>query len=304
MARDKHSFRSELGSDWRRLILPGRRLRAELRDADQARTNGDLRLALEHYEKAIRLAPQRAGLWMQVGHARKETGDFGGAEDAYNRAAGLDASNADTDVQLGHLHKLMGNFKAAERHYQAAMDKGSSDEHAIHFLGEGAASRIEGGLLPPSLREADLARDAGMFEEAAILYRQAAEITPRGFIFVQLGNCLKEAGSLDAAAQAYGAALEVNPADADCMLQLGHLMKLMGQVERAELYYSESARVDPARPHAAFELAALRRKYPNLQPERIEYMEKKNHRPEIRIILRPTEVLLARIAVAQMRRRA
>jgi cytochrome c-type biogenesis protein CcmH/NrfG len=51
-------------------------------------------------------APQRAPIWVQLGHARKESGDLPAAEAAYRRSLALAPDTADTHLQLGHVLKL------------------------------------------------------------------------------------------------------------------------------------------------------------------------------------------------------
>ena len=244
---------------WSVPILPKRLLRREMRRADDARGRGEWEVAAKHYRRAIRFAPNDAKLFMQVGHACKESGDLDGAKAAYMWAEKLEPSDIDTQIQLGHLSKLLGQDDRALLHYQAALDDGSADEHALHFLTTSGLARADGGKpLFTRLDEADAARDAGMFERAARLYHEVAQVDPRGPIFVQQGNCLKEAGALLAAEKAYTSALELDPGDADCLLQLGHLMKMMGDLSRAESYYAMSVRLDSDRPDAQTELTALR----------------------------------------------
>lgn len=246
-------------SDWSALISPKRWLQREVRRANHARDRGEWKIAAKYYLRALRVTPDDARLWMQAGHACKEGGNLDGARAAYAQAEKLAPSDIDTQIQLGHFYKLLGQDDRAMQHYQAAVDGGSADEHALHFLATGGLARVKpGDYQDTRLDKADAARDAGMFERAAQLYNEAVQVDPRGPTFVQLGNCLKEAGSLLAAEKAYTSALELSPSDADCLLQLGHLMKVMGDTGRAEIYFEQSARLDSDRPDAAAELSALR----------------------------------------------
>jgi glycosyltransferase involved in cell wall biosynthesis len=88
------------------------------------------------------------------------------------------------------------------------------------------------------MRQADAARDAGQWEEAARLYEEAARAEPNtGPIWVQLGNALKETGDTARAEQAYLRARELRPDDMDVPLQLGHLYKIKNDSAAAVAHY-------------------------------------------------------------------
>ena len=292
-----------IADGWPVPILPKRQLRREVRRADDARGRGEWEVAAKHYRRALRFAPNDAKLLMQVGHACKEGGDLDGAKAAYMWAEKLDPGNIDTQIQLGHLYKLLGQNDCAVLHYQAAVDGGSADEHALHFLIASGLAQADGGEpLVTRLDEADAARDVGMFERAARLYHEAAQADPRGPIFVQQGNCLKEAGTLLAAEKAYMSALELDPGNADCLLQLGHLMKMMGDLSRAETYYDMSARLDPDRPDAGTELIALRAGITRLETSRSAAKEPPRV-PGAQVVAGMVENILQNIKFAHTQRR-
>ena len=111
---------------------------------------------------------------------------------------------------------------------------------------------------------ADRARDAGQWELAAQLYKQALDRDRRNPpIWVQYGHALKEFGGLrdpDKLAQAeiaYRRALSLDPGTADTYLQLGHVLKLQGKTEEAQAAYLHSFALDPAMPYPPQELSGL-----------------------------------------------
>src|SRR5271165_4921407 len=111
---------------------------------------------------------------------------------------------------------------------------------------------------------ADQARDAGQWEFAAQLYRQALDRDPHNApIWVQYGHALKESGELrdsDKLAQAevaYRRALSLDPSAADPHLQLGHVLKLQGETSDAEAAYVRALVCDPSLPYAQEELRRL-----------------------------------------------
>jgi hypothetical protein len=111
---------------------------------------------------------------------------------------------------------------------------------------------------------ADCARDAGEWERAARLYRDALDQDPRNPpIWVQYGHSLKESGGVqnpDKLAQAeiaYRRALSLDPSAADPHLQLGHVLKLQGKTNEAEAAYLRAFALDRSMPHPLQELSAL-----------------------------------------------
>src|SRR6516162_1248500 len=79
--------------------------------ADHARDAGQWELAARLYRKALARAPQSSPIWVQYGHALKESGRLrdpgrlAQAEAAYRRALALDPAAADTHLQLAHALK-------------------------------------------------------------------------------------------------------------------------------------------------------------------------------------------------------
>ncbi len=74
-----------------------------------------------HYEAALAENPRLDGIWVQLGHARKELGDLHAAEAAYHKALALRPDLADTHLQLGHLFKIMGRPEESAKAYAQAI---------------------------------------------------------------------------------------------------------------------------------------------------------------------------------------
>ncbi len=106
------------------LLLPvwvRRRLaRKSISAANNARDSQRWVQAAEEFHAALKQVPHRSDLWVQYGHALKETGLLVDAELAY--WIGLDGQpdNADTYLQIGHVLKLQGRLTEAKVAYQKA----------------------------------------------------------------------------------------------------------------------------------------------------------------------------------------
>lgn len=108
------------------------------------------------------------------------------------------------------------------------------------------------------LRQADTARDGKDWFTAAGAYEAYLNLSPdEHAIWVQLGNCAKEAGNYKLSLSAYETALSLNGQFADTHLQLGHLYKLMGRSGSAISHYQQALQIDPSLSDAQNELSAI-----------------------------------------------
>ena len=87
---------------------------------DAARDRRAWKAAARHYRASLALNPDRTDLWVQLGHALKESGDRAGAGEAYAQALARAPENADIYLQLGHLFKLQARWTEAAAAYETA----------------------------------------------------------------------------------------------------------------------------------------------------------------------------------------
>lgn len=100
--------------------MPGPRPRRTVKligRADRARDRKDWDTAVRLYGKALRRQPANPPIWVQYGHALKESGRLAEAEQAYRTAILGDPESADAHLQLGHALKLQGRQAEAEAAY-------------------------------------------------------------------------------------------------------------------------------------------------------------------------------------------
>src|SRR5438067_2371216 len=88
--------------------------------ADRARDAGQWEIAAELYRKALDRNPNNPPIWVQYGHALKESGNLAEAERAYRAAIAREPTAADSHLQLGHVLKLQGKQEEAEPAYLRA----------------------------------------------------------------------------------------------------------------------------------------------------------------------------------------
>jgi tetratricopeptide (TPR) repeat protein len=89
--------------------------------ADQARDQGQWQRAAGHYRDALRRNPRKPAIWVQYGHALKESGNLQKAERAYRTAIGYDRNIADPYVWLGYILRTQGKNDAARAAYLRAI---------------------------------------------------------------------------------------------------------------------------------------------------------------------------------------
>ena len=89
-------------------------------------------------------------------------------------------------------------------------------------------------------------RDAHQWLEAAAAYCQYLEADPGDVgIWIQAGNCFKEAGNFTRSLAAYRKAQQLQPDNFEVHLQLGHLHKVCGHYSAALAAYERAAALDP-----------------------------------------------------------
>ncbi|OYV97548.1 MAG: hypothetical protein B7Z68_03165 [Acidobacteria bacterium 21-70-11] len=98
-------------------------------EADRLRDSRAWAKAAVAYRAALSIKPQQPKIWVQLGHAEKESGDTRAAEAAYREAVQQDSSDSDAWTQLGHALKLNGRRLEAMDSYARALilDKGAAD---------------------------------------------------------------------------------------------------------------------------------------------------------------------------------
>ncbi|WP_143736941.1 tetratricopeptide repeat protein [Erythrobacter tepidarius] len=88
---------------------------------DAARDQRKWREAAEHYGRALTESPRNQPIWVQYGHALKESAQLAAAEDAYRRAIALEPEDGDAHLQLGHCLKVKGDLFGAVGCYVNAL---------------------------------------------------------------------------------------------------------------------------------------------------------------------------------------
>lgn len=108
-------------------VVSNPRAGAMIGEGDRARDTADWAGAIAGYRRALDIDPSLAPIWVQYGHALKESGRRIEAESAYRKSLEIDPGNADTLVQLGHVLKLLNRPAEALQSYTEAQKLSPGD---------------------------------------------------------------------------------------------------------------------------------------------------------------------------------
>ena len=132
-ARGSPSAGSALAADLPVIVSDTQRLAEDaISRGDHYRDKRNWVEARAAYSDALSFEPSLQPIWIQLGHAAKESGDYITAESSYRRALELNPNDADGHLQLGHLLKLQGRLLSALECYGRAveLDSGLTDAKA------------------------------------------------------------------------------------------------------------------------------------------------------------------------------
>jgi glycosyltransferase involved in cell wall biosynthesis/Tfp pilus assembly protein PilF len=268
----------------------GRAANAARAKGDEARAQRNWTDAARYYRLHLTSKPSDFAIWVQLGHALKESGQHVAALEAYSEALALNERDADLLVNMGHLLKTMGLQEEASSYYNrgAVLGESSNEDTVLARLStpqrhksnapdssppwvtkfallsqnnQRAISDVLLNIVDVEGRRArrlgDEARSLRNWPEAVRYYSAHLRAQPASFaIWVQLGHAFKESGNLEAALEAYERAYAINESDADLFLSMGHLYKLLGRRDDAIANYRRSAECD-GNQHALTELTNL-----------------------------------------------
>lgn len=102
--------------------------------ADGFRSQREWGSAAIYYERALKIAPDRRPIWVQLGHALKEAGFLEQALDAYRKGSALPGTDGDAPAHLGLLAAGMGEISIAMAGLNQALQEKPDHIHARRVL--------------------------------------------------------------------------------------------------------------------------------------------------------------------------
>jgi tetratricopeptide (TPR) repeat protein len=202
---------------------------------------GDLRAAERNFSSAIKNAPAfypaEAGLGY-VELARKEPR---AAIDHFNRAIGTSSQYVPALVGRGEALLAVGQRELALESFEAAV---AADASLASLRGRIEVLRFRG--LQDDVASARKAAESGRLDEARALYHQALAASPESpFLHRELAAVERRAGNIDAALTHAGRAAEMEPTDARAFVLMGDLHEARGDLARAADAYAAALALEP-----------------------------------------------------------
>jgi len=246
---------------------------------------GEIWLAIHHFEKAVALDPNFLDAYINLGNVLKEARIFDRAVAAYLRALNLSPNHAIVHGNLACVYYEQGLIDLAIDTYRRAIELQPNFPDAYCNL---ANALKEKGLVQESeecyntaLRLcpthadslnnlANIKREQGFIEEATRLYLKALEVFPEfAAAHSNLASILQQQGKLNEALLHYKEAIRIQPAFADAYSNMGNTLKEMHDVQGALQCYTRAIQINPAFADAHSNLASVHKDSGNI-PEAIQ----------------------------------
>ena len=105
---------------------------------DLARDRRDWLAAAKYYETFLGVRPDDSQIWVQLGHARKESGNFSAAKAAYQKACDADPNSMDALDHLVHLAKRLQDTDTTAKAYARMLEiDAAATEPYLELVGMG-----------------------------------------------------------------------------------------------------------------------------------------------------------------------
>uniref|UniRef100_A0A670YHS2 UDP-N-acetylglucosamine--peptide N-acetylglucosaminyltransferase 110 kDa subunit n=1 Tax=Pseudonaja textilis TaxID=8673 RepID=A0A670YHS2_PSETE len=234
---------------------------------------GEIWLAIHHFEKAVTLDPNFLDAYINLGNVLKEARIFDRAVAAYLRALSLSPNHAVVHGNLACVYYEQGLIDLAIDTYKRAIELQPHFPDAYCNLAnalkeKGSVAEAEEcyntalRLCPThadSLNNlANIKREQGNIEEAVRLYRKALEVFPEfAAAHSNLASVLQQQGKLQEALMHYKEAIRISPTFADAYSNMGNTLKEMQDVQGALQCYTRAIQINPAFADAHSNLASI-----------------------------------------------
>ncbi len=224
-----------------------------LLEAKRAFEAGDYDAAVRLLEQMIKLSPESAELWHNLGQAHQRAKNLVRAADAFDKSAALDPNFAPPLNGLGMLSRLAGNWPLAQEYYIQALDrqpifpevyfnlgilteeKGDHESARRHYE---SALRQRPGYVKAQHNLAVLLMAYGNYDAVESMLRDALAREPNSAeLLTSLGSCLRNRGRLAEAEEAYLAAVAVSEKLFEARWNLSLVQLAMGAYEEGWSHY-------------------------------------------------------------------
>lgn len=245
---------------------------------------GEIWLAIHHFEKAVALDPNFLDAYINLGNVLKEARIFDRAVAAYLRALNLSPNHAVVHGNLACVYYEQGLIDLAIDTYKRAIELQPNFPDAYCNLANALkekgkvveAEECYNTALKLSPTHADslnnlanIKREQGNTEEAVRLYLKALEVYPEFAVaHSNLASVLQQQGKLHEALMHYKEAIRISPTFADAYSNMGNTLKEMQDIQGALQCYTRAIQINPAFADAHSNLASIHKDSGNI-PEAI-----------------------------------
>jgi tetratricopeptide (TPR) repeat protein len=224
-------------------------------------TEGRLDEAIDHYHRAIALAPEFPPPYNNLATTLRAQGHLAEAVATYQQALRVRPEYPDAQYNLANALLEAGKPAEAIDHFRVAlqtipasvdvhnnlgialMDAGRRDEAIAEFR---AALELDPGSLQSHLNLGNALGTAHQYDEAIEHFRRASQIDPaNASVHYDLGSLLMEADRLDQAVAEFRAALAIDPRSARTLNNLGIALGSQGRMEEAIDQFRKALAIQP-----------------------------------------------------------
>ena len=218
------------------------------------------------WRQVLRIAPQSSIAWNNLGNVLLERGEVKEAIEHYQKALGIKPDFADAHFDLAVAFNEIGQLQAAVEQFHAGLKFDPQNATARHLLGLAHARLGEIGKAVEEFRQSltlspgqsmvhfDLGKALVLQErldEAVDHFREAIAIEPDfAKAHDRLGSVLAAQGRLSEAIQEFREAVRLAHELAEAHEDLARALAQQGNKEEAARYYEEAIRIRKPRPHA------------------------------------------------------
>jgi tetratricopeptide (TPR) repeat protein len=197
--------------------------------------------ARQDFDKAVRLRPDYAQAYFELGLTRADLHDDVGALAALEKAVALEPDDADAQRELGASYLRAGDAKRAVAHLQAAARLRPDDRDVLYALAR--ALRADGRMeeAEPLMRRLSEAAQEQAVHDSDVL--QAGELNNAGI-------ALEREGQFTAALEKYRAALKISPQEVRFRRNLALVLCRLERWPEAIVELKEVLRAAPGDPDA------------------------------------------------------
>jgi len=217
--------------------------------------------AIESYKQVLKIKPDYAEAYYNMGVALKSKGNPEAAIDSYKQALKIKPNYAEAHNNMGNALTDKGNLEAAIDSYKQALKIKPNYAEAYYNMGvalrnkddlEGAIDSYKQALkIKPNYVKAHnnmgvALTDKGDPEAAIDSYKQALKIKPDyAEAYYNMGNALKKKGNPEAAIDSYKQALKIKPDYAEAYYNMGVALTNKDDLEGAIDSYKQALKIKP-----------------------------------------------------------